>query len=245
MGLGALKDDLVKRRARNPMRELLAKDSGPLRNGSRVVPFAALACDHKNGSMPCPMCVEQKRNERRPPLRGRHAVKVDPRIRCRLPPLHARELSLVHANRRSAGVLASAGRSRGLLANAKFRNLEGFPCLRSRSPLRSFLRDLSCRLLAERLGAARNALPKTLLLGAQGARLSTHCRPARGAHPVGTAPSATGERLAHARLPSTGTHANPSEAAVGRRFIPSWRPAASSGHLHPWSGQRSRHASGA
>ena len=196
MGFGALKHDLVKRRAGNPLRELLTEDSGPLRDRSGVVSLAALARDHKNGSMPFPVRGEQKRNERRSPLCDRLAVEINPHIRLGLPPLHAREFPLVHANHCSAGIEHRGRGRRGLLADAKFRNLEDLPCVRLRQFLWKFLRDLFRSFLFERLGAACNTLPKTFLLGAQNARLSTHCRPASGALSVSASPPMIEERCA-------------------------------------------------
>ena len=216
-----------------------------MRDRSGIVSLAALACDHKNGSMPFPMRAEQKRNEHRPPFCDRLSVEIDPHIRLGLPLLHAREFPLVHANRCSAGTRHRDWRRRSLLADAKLGNLKGLLCVRSLPFLRKFLRDLSRPILFERLGATCNALPKAFLLGTQDAGLSTHCRPAGAASSVNAAPLMIRECLARERISLTCARANSGEAAAERRFIPSWRPAASSGHLHPWSGQRSRRASGA
>ena len=99
MGFNALKHNLIKRWARNPSRQLLAKDSAPLRDGSGIVPLAALACDHKNGSVPLFMRIEQKRNKCGPSVGNRLAMEIDTRIRRGLPTLHASELLLIHAKR--------------------------------------------------------------------------------------------------------------------------------------------------
>ena len=67
--------------------------------GPASFPLAALACDHKNGSVPLCMRIEQKRNKRRPSVGYRLAMEIDTRIRRGLPSLHASELLLIHAKR--------------------------------------------------------------------------------------------------------------------------------------------------
>ncbi len=243
MGFNALKHNLIKRRARNPPRKLLPKDSAPLRNGPGVAFLASLSCDHKNGSVSRFMRLEQKRDKCGPSICSRLAVKIDARFRNGLPLFHASKFLLIHAKRWPAGTWHRRKGRRRLLADAKFRNFEGLSCVRAGSFLGRGLRDLSFRLLVERLGAVRNELPKTLFLRAGDARLAAHCQSACSALPARTVMPMFGGRLAPERPPSTGGHASSSAIAAGQRFIPLWQSAASSGLVHPCAGQMSRRAS--
>ena len=191
------------------------------------------------------MRIEQKRNKCGPSVCRRLAMEIDTRIRRSLSSFHASEFLLIHAKRWPAVAWRGGKGMRGLLADAKFRDFEAFSCGRPGSFLGGCLRDLSCPLLVERLGAFCNKLPKTLFLRAGDARLSTHRKPACSAFSARTVPAMFGGRLAPEQLPATGCHTSSSEIAAERRFIPSWQSVASSGFVHPCAGQMSRRASGA
>ena len=176
-------------RRREPLRNLMAQDACTGRDGTVVIRYSALPCDHKNKPLTLRLSFKDEGRERTVRRCRRQTVQVDPGFRLGFAARHPLEGLFVHRHgggrqdigERSNQVMPRR-RSIGSLAQSKlghfFQHLRRWPLWRAR------FFDWFCGLegVSQRCRRPSDAVPKCFLFRTQSSRfLSGHRIEVRGA----------------------------------------------------------------